>query len=78
MKIVINREGIKELLNAPGVVKDLEARAERIAEAAGPGMETRPSETARRARVAVITATPDAARREAKERALTRALDAGR
>jgi len=79
MKIVLNNKGMAELRNSPGVISDLERRANHIAAAAGAGMETRPAEKGRqRARVAVVTATAEAARREATGRALTRAIDAGR
>ena len=36
VKVVMNPAGVRALLNAPGVVADLDARAERIRAAAGP------------------------------------------
>lgn len=78
----LHNAGFTALRNSPEVIADLEKRAERIASAAGDGMETRPAETGRgrhgRARVAVVTATSDARRRQAKDSALTRSVDAGR
>lgn len=79
MTIKLNAQALREIRNSPEVVAELEARAQRIAAAAGDGMEVKPTETGKnRARVAVVTATPSAMYREAKDRALTRALDAGR
>jgi hypothetical protein len=69
----------RELRNSQEVVADLERRAQRIANAAGPGMETRPSETGgRRARVAVITGTFEARLEQSRSRTLEGALGAGR
>ena len=83
MRVKLNIKGFVELRNSPAVVADLQARARRIAAAAGDGMEVKPAETNHRfpkgrARVAVVTGTYDAMRREAKTRDLTRAIDAGR
>ena len=79
VRIVLNRQGFRDLRNAPGVVADLERRAAAIAAAAGEGFATRPAERGRqRARVAVVTETYDAMRSEAKDRTLTRAINAGR
>ena len=54
------------------------AKAKQIAKAAGPGMVASSTIGARRARASVITATYEAQRAEATNRALTRALAAGR
>jgi hypothetical protein len=60
------------------VKADLERRARAIGNAAGPGHRVE-SETGRnRARAAVITDDFEARYREATQRSLTRALDAGR
>lgn len=69
---------MKGLLRSPEVRADLEARARRIAAAAGPGMEVDVEVGAKRARASVRTATYEAMRAEATDRALSRALDAGR
>ena len=61
-----------------GVAADLQSRARRIAAAAGEGMEVDYAVGARRARASVRTASVPARRAEAKNRALSRALDAGR
>lgn len=79
IRVEVNREGIAQLLKDPGVAADLERRARNIAAAAGPGMEVEPPfEGARRVRVTVRTGTYAAREAEAKNRALTRAIDAGR
>ncbi len=72
------RAGIRELLKSPMVQRDLRARAQRIANAAGPGMEVRTDVGRNRARAAVVTADVDAMLAEATDRKLTRAIDAGR
>ena len=70
---------IRQLLTEPGTVAAVSNIARRIASAAGPGMVALPAERGgSRARAAVVTATFEAMYREATERALTRAVGAGR
>lgn len=69
---------VGRLLKSDAVLSDLTARGARIAAAAGDGHEVEPFVGATRARVTVRTATPAAMVAEARDRALTRALDAGR
>lgn len=69
---------IAELLKSVPVQQDLRRRADRIAAAAGPGMEASVQVGRNRARGSVITVTQKAREAEARNRALTRALDAGR
>lgn len=76
--IELNSAGMAELLRDDGVRQDLERRARRIAAAAGPGMAVQSSRGRRRALAMVWTDTPEAKRAEAKDRKLTRAIDAGR
>lgn len=76
--IKLNTKGIGELLKSPEIQADLLRRARNIARAAGPGMEASVRVGPSRARASVITATDGAREREARDRALTRALDAGR
>lgn len=78
LRIVLNHAGVRELLRSPEVQRDLERRAQNIAAAAGEGMEVSTERGATRARATVITATFEARYREATDRALTRAIDAGR
>lgn len=80
VRIELNEAGIRELLRSQGVRDELLRRAQRIAEAAGgaPDYEADSSLTHHRARATVWTATPEAMRAEATDRALTRAFDAGR
>ncbi len=78
-RVKLNIAGFRALRNSPAVVAELERRAKAIAEAAGPGMETRPAETGgNRARVAVVTSSFEAMLAEAHHRTLTRAVGAGR
>lgn len=77
-KIKLNLEGFRKLRTSKKVIEDLERRGRNVAAAAGPGMEASTYVGRNRARVSVIANTPAAKRREAKDRALTRALDAGR
>lgn len=75
---MLNRAAVRELLRSPEVKANLEARAQRIAAAAGPGHETDSETGPNRARAAVFTATAEARHAEATTRNLSRALDAGR
>lgn len=82
-RVVIKYQNFVQLRNSPQVVADLAARAAMVAAAAGDGFEARPVErnmsgAKGRARVAVVTASFPAMYHEAKDRTLTRALDAGR
>lgn len=83
-KIVLNSDGIREMLRSPTVKADLERRAHRVATAAArtleepSGMVVVDAGDDTRARYVVITATGEAKRAEAKARVLTRAIDAAR
>lgn len=81
MRIKLNRAGIRELLTSEKVASDLQRRAEKIASAAGGaevGFEAVKTGGPARARSIVITTTHEAKNREARDRTLTRAIDAGR
>lgn len=80
IKIKLTRNGPRDIRISKGVEDDLMARAERIASAAGPGMEARQSAGPRRsrARAAVVTTTYEARYAEATRRALTNSIMAGR
>lgn len=78
VRIDINSAGIQSLLKSPEVEALLRAKAERIAAAAGEGMEAASRVGRTRARASVITATRAARKAEAENRSLTKALDAGR
>ncbi|WP_424462891.1 hypothetical protein [Pseudoclavibacter helvolus] len=56
---------------------DIDGRVGRIAAASGPGFEAVTSEGATRTRGAVIAATPQAIRKNARDNTLLRNLDAG-
>lgn len=74
----LNHDGVAELLKSPGVQRELERRAQQIANAAGPGMMVRTEIGETRARASVFTATIGARIAESAHRDLTRAIDAGR
>ena len=80
--VKLNKKEVRRLLRGEGeyegVRADLDRRASAIATRAGEGFQHETSAGPNRARAAVWTATPEAALAEAEERALTRALDAGR
>jgi hypothetical protein len=77
--IKLNSRNIeRHILKGRATEADLLRRAQRIAEAAGPGMEVNTNIGPSRARASVVTATSAAMRAEASDRALTRAIDAGR
>jgi hypothetical protein len=81
-RIKLNSPEIRRMLRGEGqyggVADDLNRRARNIAKAAGEGMEVDTEVGPNRVRASVRTATPEAMRREAQDRALTRAIDAGR
>lgn len=78
-KVVLHGKGFQDLLQSPEIQADLKRRAEQIAAAAGEGMEVSDVKlTGQRARIQVVTATAEARKAEAVDRALTRAIDAGR
>lgn len=76
-RIKLNHSEMGKLLKSDVVAHHLAERAQRIAQAAGPGMEVDVRIGRARARASVFTATRDAMRAEASGRALTRALGAG-
>jgi len=78
MRFELNRNGIRELLRSDEVLADLERRGHAIATTAGPGHRVESEKGPNRARVAVITDTIPAMIAEARDRRLTRAIDAGR
>lgn len=78
VRIVLNRKGVRDLLRSPEVLADLERRGNRIASAAGAGHRLDSETGPHRARVAIVTDTPEAMIAEATARTLTRAIDAGR
>lgn len=78
LRIELNKAGVRALLVSPEIQADLKTRADRIAQAAGEGFEAEVGTGANRARAIVRTATFEARRAEARDRVLTRALDAGR
>lgn len=78
IRVEINRAAVGKLLKSPEILADLKRRGDAIAAAAGEGMEAQEFIGATRARVTVKTATPAAMEREAIDRALTTAIDAGR
>lgn len=78
VRVVLNHDGIRQLLQSDEVRSDLERRANAIASAAGPGHRVESEVGPNRVRVAVVTETIEAMIAEATDRTLTRAIDAGR
>jgi len=78
VRLKLNRSGVVKLLQSQAVLDDLTERGERIAAAAGEGVEVRPAMNRDRVVVFVATASYEARRAEADDGALTRAIDAGR
>lgn len=80
LKVTLNHANIASWLRSDEVsnAAGLQRRARAIAAAAGPGFEVEDSTGQTRARYTVYAATVDAMRAEATDRALTRAIDAGR
>lgn len=69
---------IEKLLRSPEVQRELKRRADNIARAAGPGFRSDVGQGYDRARASVWAFTGAARKAEAENRALTRAIDAGR
>jgi hypothetical protein len=80
IKIDLNDAGIREVLQSAEVQADLRRRAKAIAQAAGgePDFVGDAEIVGDRVMGFVVTATHEGRRAEAEDRALTRALDAGR
>lgn len=79
-RLTLHPEGFNEARTSPALQADLHERGARVAAAAGgePDFEVIDSPNQTRARVVVVTKTAKAKAAEATDRALTRALDAGR
>lgn len=73
-----NSAEIEKLLRSPAVMAECKRRADNIARAAGPGFRTAAEQGTGRARAVVWAGTYEARKAEANDRALTRAIDAGR
>lgn len=80
MRIELNRAGIVALLQSAEVAADLTGRGERIAAAAGGDGDFEVTTSTNRDRTVVFvrTATAKGRQAEAEDRALSRAIDAGR
>jgi hypothetical protein len=81
-QLKLNSSEVRKMLRGEGqyvgVKADIQRRAKNMAKAAGDGMESDVDVGPNRVNAKVWTATPEAMRREAQYRALTRAIDAGR
>lgn len=78
MRIKWNIKGFEELRRSPGVAADIDARAARVAAAAGKGYVASPYEGKSRHRASVFTQTPRAMVDSKRNNTLLRAIDAGR
>lgn len=78
IRIEVVSEGARAVLQSPGVLADMQRRADNIAAAAGPGVRASSWVGFDRAHGRALTVTPEADRAEAEDRALSRAIDAGR
>lgn len=78
VRFELDKQGVSALLRSPGVKRDLQRRADRIALAAGAGVRGYVWEGFDRSRAQVGTVTADADWRQARYGTLTRAIDAGR
>lgn len=80
IKVQLNEAGIREMFQSPEMFEYIQRRARAIAEAAGgePDFVSGAEVVGDRVMGWVTTASHEGRRAEAEERALTRALDAGR
>lgn len=76
--VKLDHGGMRRLLQSSEVRSELERRARAVAQAAGPGFAVSATSGRRRALAMVYAATPQARAREARDRVLTRAIDAAR
>lgn len=77
--VVLNLRGINEFMKSAPVERELLRRAQRVAAAAGDGVEAVSNNDHRWvARAWVVVRTREAAAREARSNSTVRALDAGR
>lgn len=79
-RVKLNLKGFRALRTSPAVADDLRKRAERVANAAGPGWIAVPARSKQnnRARYVVVPTTPEASRESITEQVGIRALNAGR
>lgn len=75
VKIVIDKQGMRELLHAPEIRERLTDAAEAVARAAGPTFEVQQWDRPTRAVVNVIDPTPGALFREASTGKLSSAVE---
>ena len=78
MTVKLSLKGIRELKYSPPVKAEVIRRAKRIAEAAGPGFVAVLGKSRVGARALVWTTDDESRKAEARDKVLTRALDAGR
>lgn len=78
LRIKVNSAAVKQLLSSQAVADDLTQRGERMADAAGEGVEVTTTRNRDRAVVFVRTETFEAKKAEAEDGVLRRAIDAGR
>lgn len=77
-RVKLHNKGFDQLRKDPTMVADINARAKAIAKAAGPGYEVSPRSGKKRHRASVITESYEAAKDNAENNTLLKALDAGR
>lgn len=77
-RIVFNYQGFDALRKTPSVVADITARANRIAAAAGDGVEVKIGATPSRAKATIYTDSIEASLAEATDKTLSTAIDQGR
>ena len=81
LTVVLKPKGVRDLLKSPEVAADLKARAERVqakAEQSAPGFRVTTGQGPNRARARIYAAKHTARVAEAEDRALTRAVQAGK
>jgi len=77
-KLVFKTGGFRKILRSQAALADVARRARSMATSAGEGFGVETSVGSNRARATVATESWDAARREATDKVLTRAIGAGR
>lgn len=78
VRVKLKIRGINQVMTSRGATDEVASRAQRIARAAGPNFEAVVKPHKHTARAYVRPANREGAEQEARDKTLTRAIDAGR
>ncbi|MFJ2470528.1 hypothetical protein [Glutamicibacter sp. NPDC087583] len=78
IRVELNHAGIRNLARSAGMQNSMVGVAEKVAATAGPGFIVKRGMSRNRARAAVVASNLEAIQAEQNDRALTRAISAGK